>query len=95
MLTFTLLCKYMIFLFFGRPQLAFFSSKLYDNSFAKSEQIYNNNNDNHNNQCEEVSWKDIQVKKNKLTFMKKAVLHETTVMHCKGREILRNLFNTN
>ena len=62
MLTFTLLCKYMILLFFGWPQLAFFSSKLYDNFFVKSEQIYNNNNDHDNNQCEEVSWKDILVR---------------------------------
>ena len=29
--------------------------------------------------------------KNKLTFMKKAVLHTTTLMHCKARQVLRDL----
>ena len=27
--------------------------------------------------------------------MKKAVLHTTTLMHCKARQVLRNLFSTN
>ena len=27
--------------------------------------------------------------------MKKAVLHTTTMMHCKARQVLRNLFSTN
>ena len=29
--------------------------------------------------------------KNKLTFMKKAVLHTATPMHCKVRQVLRDL----
>ena len=32
--------------------------------------------------------------KNKLTYMKKAVLHTTTLMHCKARQVLRDLFGT-
>ena len=32
---------------------------------------------------------------NKLTFMKKAGLHTTTLMHCKARQVLRDLFGTN
>ena len=31
---------------------------------------------------------------NKVTFMKKAVLYTTTLMHCKVRQILRDLFST-
>ena len=27
--------------------------------------------------------------------MKKAVLHTTTLRHCKARQVLRNLFSTN
>ena len=27
--------------------------------------------------------------------MKKAVLHTTTLMHCKARQLLRDLFSTN
>ena len=27
--------------------------------------------------------------------MKKAVLHTTTLMHCKARQVLRDLFGTN
>ena len=27
--------------------------------------------------------------------MKKAVLHTTTLMHCKARQVLRDLFSTN
>ena len=29
---------------------------------------------------------------NKRTFMKKAVLHTTNLMHCKARKVLRDLF---
>ena len=48
-----------------------------------------------------VSWRDIfggfqwRDFKNKLTFVKKAVLHKTTPMHCKARQVLRDLFSTN
>ena len=47
-----------------------------------------------------VSWKDIfegfqyTAFKNNLTFMKKAVIHTTTLMHCKSRQVLRDLFST-
>ena len=33
--------------------------------------------------------------KNKLIFMKKVVLHTTTLMHCKARQVFRDLFITN
>ena len=33
--------------------------------------------------------------KNKPTFMKKAVLHKTTLMHSKARQVLRDLFSCN
>ena len=33
--------------------------------------------------------------KNNLIFLKKAVLHTTTLMHRKTRQILRDLFSTN
>ena len=48
-----------------------------------------------------VSWKDIFMRfqliafEDKRTFMKKVVLHTATLMHCKARQVLRNLFNTN
>ena len=48
-----------------------------------------------------VSWKDIfagfrlTVLENQRTFMKKAVLHTTTLMHCKVTKVLRDLFSTN
>ena len=32
---------------------------------------------------------------NKRTFMKKAVLHTTTLMHRKPRQVLHDLFSTN
>ena len=32
---------------------------------------------------------------NKGTFIKKAVLHATTLMYCKARQVLRDLFGTN
>ena len=47
-----------------------------------------------------VSWKDTfegfqyTVFENNLTFMKKAVLHTTTLMQCKLRQVLRDLFST-
>ena len=47
-----------------------------------------------------VSWKDIfagfpdMVFENKLSFMKKAVLHIITVMHYKARQVLRYLVLT-
>ena len=48
-----------------------------------------------------VSWKDIfsgfqlTVFENKRCFMKKTVLHTTTLIHCKARQVLRDLFSTN
>ena len=48
-----------------------------------------------------VSWKEIFAGfqltdfKNKRPIMKKTILHATTLMHCKARQILRNLFSTN
>ena len=48
-----------------------------------------------------VSWKDIfsgfqlTVFENKHSFMKKTVLHTTTLIHCKARQVLRDLFSTN
>ena len=42
-----------------------------------------------------VSWKDIFAGfESKLTFVKKAVLHTTTLTHCKDRQVLLNLFST-
>ena len=49
----------------------------------------------------EVSWKDIfagfqyTVFQNKLSFMKKAVLHIITLIQYKTRHVLRDLFSTN
>ena len=37
----------------------------------------------------------LTVFENKRTFMEKAVLHTTTLMHCKARKLLRDLFSTN
>ena len=37
----------------------------------------------------------IYIFKNKLSFMKKAVLHIITLMHYKARQVLRDLFCTN
>ena len=48
-----------------------------------------------------VSWKDIFVEfqltvfENKYTFMEKDVLHTTTLMHCKARQVFCDLFSTN
>ena len=47
-----------------------------------------------------VSLKDIfmgfqlTVVKNKHTFMKKSILHTITLMHCKVRQVLHDLFST-
>ena len=47
-----------------------------------------------------VSWKDIfmgfhlTVVENKRTFMKKSVLHTTPLMHCKARQVWRDVFST-
>ena len=37
----------------------------------------------------------LTVFENKRSFMKKTVLYTTTLMHCKARQVLRDLFNTN
>ena len=37
----------------------------------------------------------IYILKNNLTFMKKAALHMITLIHCKARQVLCNLFSTN
>ena len=48
-----------------------------------------------------VSWRDIlggfqwTVFKNRLTLWKKSVLHITTPMHCKVRQVLRDLLIIN
>ena len=48
-----------------------------------------------------VSWKNIFagvqliVFENERTFMKKAVLHKTSLMHSKARQALRDLITTN
>ena len=48
-----------------------------------------------------VFWKDIfsgfqlTVFKNKRSFMKKTVLHTATLMHCRARQVLHDLFSTN
>ena len=47
-----------------------------------------------------VYWKDIFVGfqltlfENKFSFMKKPVLHTTTLMHCKARQVFHDLFST-
>ena len=46
-----------------------------------------------------VSWKNFfsgfQLTVNKRSFMKKTVLYTITLMHCKARQVLRDLFSTN
>ena len=37
----------------------------------------------------------LTVFEDKRTFMKKTVLHTTTLMHCKAWQVLRDLFSTN
>ena len=54
--------------------------------------MHSSNNDNNNNECQKFPEETFF--KNKLTFMKKAVLHTTTLMHCKARQVLRELFGT-
>ena len=63
--------------------------------------MYNNDN---NNSCKKFPGKTFFFGKtgfqltffeNKRTFMKKAVLHITTLMHYKATKVLRNLFSTN
>ena len=36
----------------------------------------------------------LTVVENKRTFMKKSVLHTATLMDCKARQVLRDLFST-
>ena len=61
--------------------------------------MYNRNNDN-NNEYQKFSGKiffvEFQLKalENNRTFMKKAVLHTTTLMHCKARQLPRDLVVT-
>ena len=63
--------------------------------------MYNNNNDNNNNQCQKFPVKTFLRGFNKefvkinLLLRKKAVLHTTSLMHCKGRHVLWNLLSTN
>ena len=47
--------------------------------------------------CGNTSFAGLQliVFENKRTFMKKAVLHTTTQVHCKARHSLWDLFSTN
>ena len=37
----------------------------------------------------------LTVLENKRTFMKRVAVHTTALMHCKARQILRDLFSTN
>ena len=37
----------------------------------------------------------VTVLENKRTFMKKVAVHTTALMHCKARQLLRDLFSTN
>ena len=62
--------------------------------------MHNNNNDNNNNLMLKISSKDIfcGISINS-TFMngllcKTAVLHTTTLMHCKATQVLCDLFST-
>ena len=55
--------------------------------------MYKNNN--HKNSLEICFWFQLTVFENKSTFMKKTVLHTTTLIHCKTRNLLRDLFSTN
>ena len=59
--------------------------------FVNSEYMYNNNNDLERHFC----GISIYIFKNNLTFMKKAALHMITLIHCKARQVLLNLFSTN
>ena len=62
----------------------------------------NSNNDSSNNQCEKspscnTFFQGFQliVFENKPTFIKKAVLHATTLMQCTARQVLGDIFSTN
>ena len=55
----------------------------------------NNNNNNNNNKYQKFPEFQLTVFENKRTFMKNVVLHTTTLMHCKARQVLRDLFSTN
>ena len=63
--------------------------------------MYNNNNDSNNNNlrqqfCGKTFFVGFQkINENKRTFIKKAVLHRTTLTYCKARQVLRDLFSTN
>ena len=53
------------------------------------------NNDNNNvKSFLERHFYGISIVENKRTFMKKSVLHTTTLMDCKARQVLRDLFGT-
>ena len=55
----------------------------------------NNNNNNNNNKCQNFPGFQLTVFENTGTFMKNVALHTTTLMHCKARQVFRNLFSTN
>ena len=65
--------------------------------------MYNSNNDNNkNNQYQNFPGRkffstfELTVFENKRTsFIKKAVRHTSTLIHCKARQVLHDLFNTN
>ena len=62
--------------------------------------MYNKNNENNDNNVKNFPGKtffvgfQLTVFENNSTFMekKKAALHTTTLMHCKARQVLRDLF---
>ena len=55
--------------------------------------MYNNDNNNVKSSLERHFY-GISVVENKGTFMKKIVLHTTTLMQCKARQFLRDLLST-
>ena len=55
----------------------------------------NSNNNNNNNKYQKFPGFQLTVFENKRIFMKNVVLHRTTLMHCKARQVLRDLFSTN
>ena len=57
--------------------------------------MYNSDNDNVKNFLERhfMGFQWIFVK-DKRTFMKKAVVHTTTLMHCKARQVSHDLFSS-
>ena len=66
--------------------------------------MHNNDNYNNNdNECQKLSFRKRHLcgisinifKKNKLIFIKKAVLHTTTLLQCKARQVSHDLFSTN